>query len=97
MKKPKDVECRNCRRWYWYGNSCSAYSYDEDLGIDPMSPNSIEDCDYFEIKIESELNAETYDSLPNIETIRLVRKIRLAEYEKLTDKVLTLMGVIFPK
>ena len=92
MNKPKDVECKDCRRWYWYGNSCTAHSYDEDLGIDPMNPDSIEDCDYFEIKIESEHTAETYDPLPTLGTIRLVRKIRLDEYDKLEKEVLALMG-----
>ena len=87
MNKPEGVSCRDCRRWYWYGGSCSAHSYDEDLGIDPMMPESIEDCDFFEIKLQSEYTAETYDSLPSLETVELVRKIRNAEYDELIKRI----------
>lgn len=87
MNKPDGVSCQDCRRWYWYGWSCSAHSYDEDLGIDPMSPESIEDCDHFEIKLHSEYTAEHYDSLPSLEIIEQVRRIRNDEYDDLVKRV----------
>ncbi len=87
MNKPDEVDCRACRRWYWYGGSCSAHSYDEDLGIDPMCPESIEDCEYFEIKLHSEYTAEHYDPLPSLETVELVRRIRNTEYDDLVKRI----------
>ena len=87
MNKPEGVSCHDCRRWYWYGGSCSAHSYNEDLGIDPMMPESIEDCDFFEIKLQSEYTAEIYDPLPSLETVEYVRKIRNAEYDELIKNI----------
>lgn len=70
MKKPEGVDCRHCKHWYWYIDSCSAYSEEE--VDDPMSPRQI-DCYRFELKTESELGAEHYDSLPPQEIIDLVQ------------------------
>lgn len=94
MNKPDGVTCRDCRRWYWYGGSCSAHSYDEDLGIDPMCPESIENCDLFELKMMSEPFAESYDPLPSLETVELVRKIRNAEYDELIKNIQTSEGKV---
>ena len=87
MNKPEGVECWHCRRWYWYGASCSAYSYSEEFDIDPMSPSSIKDCDKFEIKLHSEHGSEPYDQLPPPEIIELARAARNAEYDALIERI----------
>ena len=88
MKKPEGVTCRDCRRWYWYAGSCSAHTYNEELGIDPMSPESIKDCDYFEIKLFSEPGSEHYDPLPSFDTCEIVKMARITEYVELTRRIL---------
>jgi len=86
MKKPDGLYCSDCRWWYWYGALCEVHSYDKDLGLDPMCPESI-DCERFEIKIESEYSAEYYDPLPSLETVELVRKLRNEEYDELIKRI----------
>jgi hypothetical protein len=73
MKKPKGVDCNHCKHWYWYADLCNAYS-DEEVD-DPMSPRDI-DCDRYELKTESELDAGHYDPLPPPEIVELVLKFK---------------------
>jgi len=90
MKKPEGVSCRDCRSWYWYAGLCNVHQDSEDLGIDHMCPESIEDCDRFEIKIHSEEEIDGvihYDPFPSLETVELVRKIRNQEYDDLVKRI----------
>lgn len=87
MKKPDGVECRHCRWWFWYGACCTVHADDEDLGIDHMSPDAIEFCDRFEIKVESEHGAGHYDPLPPLEVVGVAWAARFAEYAKLRETV----------
>ena len=89
MKKPEGVSCRDCRGWWWYIDSCQRHEFNDDLGIDPMRPESIEDCDQFEIKTHSEDESIrfSYDRLPSLETVELVRKIRIQEYDDLVKRI----------
>jgi len=92
MKKPEGVSCRDCRWFWWWGGLCTAKS--DALvawGIDPMSPDSMEDCDQFEIKTHREDGSirirHTHDKLPLMETVKLVRKARNLEYDDLIKRI----------
>lgn len=91
MRKPEGVSCRDCRWWWWYGGLCTVHEEILELGIDPMSPEAIEDCDQFEIKTHSEDESIrfSYDRLPSLETIELVRRIRNKEYDDLIRRIKT--------
>lgn len=75
MKKPNGVFCSECQNYYWYAGACHAHEYNPFIDVDPMCPESIEDCMKFELKYKQERGFEHYDPLPRKETVEKCRAI----------------------
>lgn len=96
MKKPDFVHCSDCQHFYWYAGKCCAYDEpdpDEFDGVEDeswwstMCPESIDWCTMFEIKTRQEHGYENYDHLPTLETVEIVRDIRMGMFEKLISTI----------